>query len=45
MSKDELTALITKGKTEYLRGFKSKKGTKFDAVLVLGKDGKTEFKF
>ena len=39
--------LITDGKTETLRGFKSKAGKKFDACLVLTKDetGKTAINF
>lgn len=37
-------ALLEKGKTNVIKGFKSKKGNKFDAVLQL-KDGKVEFMF
>jgi DNA topoisomerase-3 len=37
-------ALLVKGKTGIIKGFKSKKGNKFDAVLQL-KDGKVEFWF
>ena len=33
------------GKTELLTGFKSKKGTEFDAYLKLGEDGRTSFEF
>lgn len=36
--------LLEKGKTSIIKGFKSKKGNKFDAVLQL-KDGKVEFLF
>ena len=36
--------LLTKGKTPKLRGFVSKKGTKFSASLIL-KGGKVEFEF
>lgn len=36
--------LVTKGKTSFLKGFKSKKGTSFDAYLVF-KDNKVDFQF
>ncbi|KJS12549.1 MAG: DNA topoisomerase III [Peptococcaceae bacterium BRH_c8a] len=36
--------LLEKGKTGIIKGFKSKKGNKFDAILQL-KDGKVEFLF
>ena len=41
----DIKALLTGGKTELLTGFKSKKGTEFDAYLKLGKDGRTNFEF
>ena len=41
----DIKALLTGGKTELLTGFKSKKGTEFDAYLKLGEDGRTNFKF
>ncbi|MGN1157804.1 MAG: topoisomerase C-terminal repeat-containing protein [Agathobacter sp.] len=42
-----LKQLLTEGKTETLRGFKSKAGKKFDACLILTKDeeGKTVINF
>ncbi|MCM1168584.1 MAG: DNA topoisomerase 3 [Bacteroides sp.] len=44
LSDKDLTALLTKGKTATLKGFKSKAGKKFDAALEL-KDGKASFVF
>ena len=43
----QLTELITNGRTETIRGFKSKTGKKFDACLCIEKDenGKTVIKF
>ena len=41
----DIKALLTGGKTELLTGFKSKKGTEFDAYLKLGEDGRTNFEF
>ena len=41
----DIKALLTGGKTELLTGFKSKKGTEFDAYLKLGEDGHTNFEF
>lgn len=38
-------ALLAKGKTGKLKGFKSRKGTKFDTTLVLNKSGKVTFDF
>jgi len=37
--------LLAKGRTEVIKGFKSKSGKSFDAVLVLGQDGKAGFEF
>ncbi len=41
----DIKALLTGSKTELLTGFKSKKGTEFDAYLKLGEDGRTNFEF
>ena len=43
----QFTELITNGRTETIRGFKSKTGKKFDACLCMEKDenGKTVIKF
>lgn len=41
----DIKALLTDGKTELLTGFKSKKGTEFDAYVKLGADGRTSFEF
>lgn len=40
----QVKKLLTSGKTNLIKGFTSKKGTKFDAILVI-KDGKIEFEF
>lgn len=40
----QIQNLLLKGETDLIKGFKSKKGNKFDAHLVL-KDGKLEMKF
>ena len=47
LSIDELTELLTNKRTETLRGFKSQKGNKFDACIVLnqGEDGRFSLKF
>lgn len=37
--------LMTKGKTDEIKGFKSKGGKQFSAKLILGKEGKVEFEF
>jgi len=37
--------LLAKGRTGLIKGFKSKSGKSFDAVLVLGQDGKVGFEF
>lgn len=44
LSDKSLTELLAKGKTGSIKGFTSKAGKKFEAVLVL-KDGKVEFVF
>ena len=38
-------ALIENGKTELIKGFKSKKGNSFDAYLSLNKEGGVDFTF
>ncbi|WP_024866752.1 DNA topoisomerase III [Butyrivibrio sp. FCS014] len=47
LSDDMLTALLTNGSTDVIRGFKSKSKTNFDAKLVLKKneEGKSEVVF
>lgn len=47
LSVDDITELITNGRTKTLRGFKSKTGKKFDACIALSKDeeGKVSLKF
>ena len=47
LSVDDITELITNGRTGTLRGFKSKAGKKFDACLLLEKDeeGRVSLKF
>ena len=41
----EIKKLISDGRTDLIKGFVSKNGKKFDAVLVLDKDGKVQFEF
>lgn len=46
LSKQDVTELIMNGHTQTLRGFKSKNGKKFDAVLTLTEeDGRKKLKF
>lgn len=46
LSKQDVTELIKNGHTQTLRGFKSKNGKKFDAVLILTEeDGRKKLKF
>lgn len=45
ITETQAKALLTKGKTVRLKGFKSKSGKKFDAALKLSSDGKVEFDF
>ena len=46
LSKQDVTELIKNGHTQTLRGFKSKNGRKFDAVLTLTEeDGRKKLKF
>ncbi|MEH7929068.1 topoisomerase C-terminal repeat-containing protein [Staphylococcus pseudintermedius] len=44
ISASDIKALLRKGKTRLIKGFKSKKGTKFDAYLKL-EDNKVGFEF
>ncbi len=37
--------IMQNGKTELIKGFKAKSGKNFDAALVLGQEGKVNFKF
>ena len=45
MKDEEMQLLIKNGKTGLLRGFKSKKGRSFKAVVVVDDDGNTSFEF
>lgn len=45
LTDDEIEQLITKGKTNKIKGFKSKAGKTFSASIVLDKDFKTQFDF
>lgn len=47
LSEEEFTKLMTDGRTETIRGFKSKAGKRFDACLCLAKDeeGKVSIQF
>ncbi|MDI3542561.1 MAG: topoisomerase [Candidatus Atribacteria bacterium] len=45
INRQEAQKLLTTGKTDKLYGFKSRKGKKFSAYLVLQKEGKIEFEF
>ena len=47
LSEEQVIALLGEGKTELIRGFKSKAGKKFDAILKLEKDetGKANIAF
>ena len=42
---NQIKDLLTKGKTNKIKGFKSKKGSKFDAYLKLLEDGSVKFEF
>ena len=44
LTEKNIKDLLVKGKTTKIKGFKSKKGTKFDAVLII-KDNKISFEF
>jgi len=45
INRQEAQKLITTGRTDKLYGFKSRKGKKFSAYLVLQEEGKVEFEF
>ncbi|WP_347490254.1 DNA topoisomerase III [Desulfoscipio sp. XC116] len=45
ISVQQAQRLLTNGKTALIKGFKSKAGKSFDAVLALGQEGKIEFQF
>ncbi|MBP9680877.1 MAG: DNA topoisomerase III [Bacteriovorax sp.] len=45
LSESVVKTLMTKKKTDLLKGFKSKAGKPFDAYLLLNNDGKVEFEF
>ncbi len=45
MTEKQIHTLIAKGKTGVIKGFKSKKGSKFDARLKLGPECKAAFDF
>ncbi len=45
LNKSHVKVLLTNGKTERLKGFKSKKGKPFEASLVFSKEGKVQFSF
>lgn len=45
LSDRDLKDLLTKKRTGLVKGLKSKKGTTFDAYLILGNDGKVSYEF
>lgn len=45
LTDNQLETLIAKGKTGLIKGFTSKAGKKFDAMLTLADDGKVGFEF
>ena len=45
ISPENITQLLTQGKTELIQGFISKKRRPFDAYLLLAKNGKISFEF
>ena len=46
LTNDQLKALLTDGKTGIIKGFKSKQGNSFDAVVILNRETfQTEFSF
>lgn len=45
LTESNVKDLLSKGKTREIKGFTSKAGKKFNAVLVLGDDGKISFEF
>ncbi|MBL7706801.1 MAG: DNA topoisomerase 3 [Taibaiella sp.] len=42
---NDIELLVTAGKTRLIKGMKSKSGKTFDAFIVMGEGGKTEFEF
>ncbi|MEC8624092.1 MAG: DNA topoisomerase III [Bdellovibrionota bacterium] len=45
LNRSHVKVLLTNGKTERLKGFKSKKGKPFEASLIFSKEGKVQFSF
>jgi DNA topoisomerase-3 len=45
LSESHVKSLIQNGKTNLIKGFKSKSGKNFDAKLILNPEGKVEFQF
>ena len=45
LTEKQIQTLIARGKTRLINGFKSRKGSKFDACLKLDENGKTIFDF
>ncbi|WP_427365737.1 DNA topoisomerase 3 [Candidatus Caldatribacterium saccharofermentans] len=45
ISRQQVQKLLASGRTDRLSGFRSRKGKRFSAVLVLSEDGKVEFAF
>ena len=45
LTEKQIQTLIARGKTSLINGFKSRKGSKFDACLKLDENGKTIFDF
>ena len=45
LSRDEVKAFVSEGKTGYLDGFISRRGRPFSASLVLGKNGRIDWDF
>jgi len=45
LTDDEMKELITNGKTGVLKGFKSKQGKKFSAIVAFDSDFNTQFIF
>jgi DNA topoisomerase-3 len=45
LTNDQLKALLTEGRTGIIKGFKSKQGNSFDAIVCLNDQFETEFSF
>lgn len=45
LSESQVKKLMKEKRTDVIKGFKSKAGKPFDAILVMNKDGKVEFEF